>query len=506
MAKENLSNQELEIKINTIEDPEDLIAISKENTDFLLIILSRLLFLKNYSYFSVAWNDSYKILNSDSKILLSALFLIKNNSTELCFSGESNFLIRNLLDLAIFYSNTFETYKICQIISELVVINKQFPSKATAILYFQIISNLFKIRENIVSYLNSLHILNELEPLNFDKEEFIFLKELTKIKSDCYVKELFCGIKQRSLESIVINFRDESNNDSFNNNDINNTNNDSIIRNNISFYNFLLNTYKNNGILEKSLLNISFLLKNSISFSVLENGLTIESSTSNDDGFTSLIFDIANLYQPIVIKSSNNENVSNNENISNINKRIEDININKKVVVDNIKVVKPKIEFKNRFTISYKKNKLLKIYLRINFDDKFYKERNDRRNEYINNQFTNKEREREFLLPFKGLVEELSGEIKRMQNEKIENERRIMLEKLKEEEERAKEEHRAKMWKLGSKTSLENKSSSNFKAESGIYVPNFTAMNYTSSHVFDTKKNVVDKKAVEKKPWKRNVE
>ncbi|ELA41689.1 uncharacterized protein VICG_01322 [Vittaforma corneae ATCC 50505] len=505
MARDHTSKCELEVRINIADDPNDLLAIYRENNAFFQEVISKLLNLRKYSHFSIVWSEASAILSQDSRSLILALNLIRCNAKELCQAEEADFLIRSLLDLALQYSNTFEAFKICQTISELIVQNKQFPSKAMAILYFQIISSLFKASSNAYSYLNALHLLNELEPINIRKGEFEFLKELAMAKSEPFAKDLFCDIRPREVNAISVGL--ETSEYVF----------DEKIR-------CILDAFKTGSSLENSFSNVAFLLKNSIPFTVDQNIVKLQKASS--EGFTSIIFNITNQYVPDIIAQEP------------VDMQTKEPIEKKKAIVakDKEEVVVPtrsKTEFKNRFTVPYKRSKLFKMYMPVRFEDIHYSERNARREEFNTSQMDEKLREREFLLSYKDVVEDLINELRRLQETKANNERQVLLEKAKEDEERIRQEQRSKMWRVQGKTEqqnlecLENKSSVNFIARStgepihdGIYVPKFSTLNYTSSNIaeiaekaaesayrppihFSYKKDVDKKESVEQGSWRK---
>lgn len=467
MAKDHTSKSELEVKINITDDPDDLLAMYRGNRGFFQEIISRLLSLKMYSHFSTVWSEASDMFNKDPRSLTLALISVRCNARELCHAEETDFLVRSLLDLALQHSNTFETLKICQTVSELIVQNRQFPSKAMATLYFRTISALFKAGNNICSYLNALHFLNELEPMSIKKGEFEFLKELAMMKSETFARDLFCGIKPRETSSISVGLEDA----------------ETALDEKLCG---ILDAFKAGNSIENSFSNVAFLLKHSIPFAVERD--IIKFQRASHEGFTSVVFGIANQYVPEVAA----QEPSIQAEVS-VEKKKTTVTREKEEAAER---TKPRTEFKNRFTVEYKKSKLFKMHMSVEFDDVHYNERNSRRERLNSAQMDERMREREFLLPYKDVVEGLVDELRRLQEEKASNERQVLLEKAKAEEEKSRQEQRSRMWRAQDKKEqpalepLENKSSANFTdgktdtlARDGIYVPKFSTLNYTSSNI-----------------------
>lgn len=528
------------LNVHTIDDPEDLIMAYQKTPSLFFEIASRLLQLKKYGYFIILWNkemtnitrsnedrdnkDNNTVVNntadnntadnntafnsntvanntsnsniqynnisnnnnisndmmmSNSKKLIQSLSMITRYSKELCEAGEADTLIRSLLSLL--DGDTFESYKVCCTISDLVQNKRQFPSKATAILYFQRISAMLKTSNNILSYLNALHLLNELEPFSMSRKEFELLKKFSAMKSETICKELFCGVKLRSLDSIVVGLDDSD----FT---VTDPNLDAILKFNIG---------------DKIDLKYVFLLaKYTINFKI-ESGM-IEILPPSNERFTSVIFNIANRFidntnnSKIDINSSKADNVkSATDNINNSKADINNSNTNLTSKIDinsgksditskttnknNTNDGKKQV-FKNRFTAPYKKSKLIKLYCKLEFQDVHFEERNSRRELRITELMNKKEEDRSRLLKYKSVVEDLLEQLNLKIEERNEKERLEMLEKAKLEEERALKERMSQMWR-GSVEIEKNQSAVDVSQNEGIYVSKFNTMNFTESNI-----------------------
>lgn len=475
---------------NTTDDPEDLLIIYQKTPSLFYEVASRLFSLKKYGYFITLWNtemihnssikdyninisnnsnisntemihnSSNNIDNIDSRRLIQTLSLISRYSKELCDAGEADKLIRSLLDLTIIYGDTFETYKICCTVSDLVSNNRQFPSKATAILYFKRITSMLKKSNNTLSYLNGLHLLNELEPFTMSRKEFEWLKKLSNMKSEVVRKELFCGVKLRGVDSIVVGLDDGEYIDEQPFTD------------------------------SKTIENVSFLVRNSINFKIEEESITVIPPTN--EGFTNLIFNIANRFT-IPISTGDSKSIDNSKS-SNINNTDSKSSISKPATNNTTtnnnsnKTVGRKVQFKNRFTIPYKKSKLIKIYCRLDFEDTHFEERNRTRENRLTELMNKKEEERNNLIQYRSTVEDLLEELNYKIEERNEKEREEMLVRAKEEEERTMKERMSRLWR--NKPELQqterNVSAVDVNQNEGIYVSKFNTMNFTESNILNT--------------------
>lgn len=450
MAREYASGHDAEARINASENANELVEIYRNSGGYFQPVISRLLSLKEYDHFATVWSEEQQNLAKNSPALLIALNAVRSNTKDLCQAGKADFLVRMLLDLVSAHANTFEAFRVCQVISELVLLNKQFPSKATAIIYFQAISAMLRSTGHVFSYLNALHLLNELEPQTLSRAELAFLQEYARAQTGMYAKDLFCGIRAKEPESIAVGLEDAE----F-------TPDDRVC--------CMLEMLRSEEGLENTYSNVSFLLKSSIPF-VVDQG-RLRSAVVGPNAFTSLIFGIAKRYEPVVVPEVRREAPRPVEKKAPPKPREEPP-----------KEVKPKVEFKNKFTTPYKKSKLVRMYMSIPFQDVYYDERNRRREELNDALMREKEKERDFFLPHKETVDELLVELRKIQEDRANEERRVMLENAKAEEEREKEEQKTKMWRSQVKME-QNQTRPDDRTSSSIYIPPLTTLNMTTGNL-----------------------
>lgn len=456
-------DQETTVQINITTDTNDLLEIYRSNNKYLLEVITRLINLKDYAQVAVVWSEALPKLTKDHQCLLIIVNKLKINAKEICDAGKANFFIRTLLDLALAYPRMFEAFRICQTISELVIQNREFPSKATAILYFQTIAELCKTGSSTLSFLNALHVLNELEPLAMPRGELNFLARMASHQTEVFAKDIFCGIKAKDVEKIAIGVVD--------------TKYEADSRTA-----YVLNALDTEEGLENTMENVSFLLKHSIDFITVESRL--RRANSSNEGFTSMIFKIVKQYEPSVVPE---------EKPAEVPKKItEKPPVQQKTKnPEAVKDVTPKIQFKNRFTVPYKRYKLVKMYMNIDFEDTYYEERNRRRAEMNEIRKLERENEKNFLLPYREVVEELINDLNQLRDNKEMEERRILLEKTAIAVEEARSERKSKMWRNEPRTTtaakaLDNRSSVNLSESApndGLYKPNFAAMNLTMANL-----------------------
>lgn len=485
MLREQTSKYELEAKIGITEDPNELLAIYRRHSGFFQEIISRLLNLKQYSHFSMVWGEEQPAISKDAASLSQALSTLRNSAKELCQANEAEFLIRTLLELTKAYFATFEAFKICQTVSELVAHNRQFPSKAMAVMHFQIISDLLYRSGNVHSYLKALQILSDLDHTVIKKDELEFLKELAVIKSEAFTKDLFCGIKTKDIDSIVLA-----------SNDIEFVPDEKMV--------FILDAFKQGKCIENTFSNVAFLLKHAIAFVIEDDGLRILGNQS--EGFTSVIFNIANRYEPRTKKEV---------------KKTPEL---RKAVVPKVEkkqeiTIKPKVEFTNRFSAAYRRFKLLRMHMPVAFEDVHYNERNARRRAYYEAEAQRAKENQEFLLPYEDVIEKLRGELQVLREEKERKEREILQEKAKAEEQRMKQEQKDSMWRNVAKMQVSAPSIAEIKRSDqispntdGIYISKFSTLNFKPENVSKISKQPTsplrkseegDKPPTEKGPWRK---
>lgn len=485
MLEDVASKSKLGNKISMLEDPDDLIAIFDKDKSFANEIAIKLISLKSFNHLVDFWKE--KIVG-DMNLLLSMLPIINEFALELCEEAKaSDFLIRSLLDTVTSVGNTFEAFRICNSISDLVIHNKMFPSKAIAVLYFQKLSDLFKVSGNALSYLNAIHVLNELEPMTISSDEFEHLKIHATFSSNAFAKEVFCGIKCRSPDQISVGVDDSV----F-------TCDEALQR--------ITNLIKTGADIENSYANAAILLKYSFPFNI-DKG-TLKVSISKKESFTSRIFKTVGYFEPTkkLIEETEIE-----VQVQNDSKTIPKV---ASEASDTTSSVNPnaqqntKIELKNRFSNPYKRSKLIRMYMTVPFEDQNFEERAKRREENYQQQKKEKEMERSDLEAYKNVVEELKSELKIKLQEKAEKDRKELLERAKAEQERLQEERRSSMWRNQQNDSVfENKSIANIPPSSqvensGVYVPRFSTLNFTASDLSKTVSSVYQAPHLVKKDFK----
>jgi len=468
-------------QINIATDPNILLEIYRDNTAYLQEVVSKLLSLREYDHFAIVWGEALPRLSKDYVTLLIVLNKIKMNAKEICQAGKTDFFVRTLLDLTMAYPKAFETVRICQTISELIIQNKCFPSKATAILYFQTIADLFKIAGSFLSYLNALHLLNDLESLTVASKELSLMREMAKMQSEAFAKDLFCGIKPKDVDAVTVGVVDaECECD------------DRAV--------YILNGLKSEEGLENTVANVSFLLRHLIAFKS-EQGRLRAAKPANKS-FTSLIFSIAKQYEPAALLDDEVE--------VEVVKPVEKKQAPQRPKEEAPRETKPKVEFKNRFTVPYKRSKLIRQYMEVSFADTHYDERCKRRDELNLARREERERERAFLLPHSETVDDLLLKLKELQEERANAERQVLLEKAKADEEQLLAERRDNMWrseknlkKAVSAAVAENRSSVNLTGDSQgreIYVPNLPLLNMTMANLRNPRS---EPKPSEPESWRR---
>lgn len=446
MLDKDDSRAELIAKISITDDPKELLNIYMENTTVSTEILSRLLGLKAHTEFITLWNKNFPIIKKELKKVIFTTKEIK----EISESEVADEFLLSLLDLALAYEISYESFQICLLISEIIQFRKQFPSKAWMISYFTLISNLFKSGLQSASYLNALHILNEYQAVQMSKIEFDFYVKVAQLKSENVMKDLFCGIKPRELNKIELDFTDSQ----------------FVIE---PIWNEIFNLKVANNME-----NISFLMKNNLIFQIKNEFLLITPGTSCK--FISRVFEIANSYKPIVIPTIIEEKV------------VVPTKLKEKVVLPAVEpVVTNKIEFKNRFSNLYKKFKLIHYYATVKFNDEHFDLRNQERVSRIKANNASIEKEKERLSSYSAIVDELKSELKRKIEIKLAQEREKANEQAKLEEEAMLEERKANLWRNKSSGSAPVEVSNvytppvfSFKNtvtnDTGIYRPNFAAI------------------------------
>ncbi|KAM0681400.1 hypothetical protein GINT2_000602 [Glugoides intestinalis] len=489
MLEDVASRNKLGNKISMLEDPDDLVAIFDKDKSFANEIAVKLISLKRFNHFVDFWME--KVVD-DMSLLLPMLPIINEFALELCEEAKlSDFFIRSLFDIATSIGDTFEAFKVCMSISELVIHNKMFPSKAIAILYFQKLSALFKASGNALSYLNALHVLNELEPRKISSGEFEHLKVHATFSSNVFAKEVFCGIKCRLPEQISITVDDST------------FSCDEELQR-------ITSLVKEGAAIDNNYTNAAILLKYSFPFNIDDGVLKV--STSKKESFTSRIFKTIGYFES---KKKEVKSTETKDQVQNDSKQIQKVAAKNTEAVSHHKISvqqKTKIEFKNRFSNQYKKSKLIRIYMRAPFEDGDFEERAKRREEDYQQQKREKELERSGLEAYKDVVQELRSELEIKIQEKAEKDRKILLEREKEEQERLREERNSKMWRnniLNNQPNsvLENKSVTNIPPSSDaenseFYVPKISTLNFSDSDLSKTVSNIYQPPHLVKKDFK----
>lgn len=444
-------------KINLSDDSKELVKIYNENTSFSFEILHKLLSLKDYSEFLTIWNLSYSNLKNNP----SELKKINFTSKEIREISESkivdNFL-GSLLDMAIHYDNSFESFKICLLISEIIQTKKQFPSKSWIITYFTLLSNFFKSNNLFLAYLNTLNILKEHQSIQITRKEFDFYVKVEKIKNESTSKDLFCGLKLKDIDSLSFDFIEEE----------------------FSYESIWDEIFSLK--VKNTIENLSFIMKNGFKFNIENEIINIEPGSSVK--FVSRIFEIANSYR-IIPKSQPLEEEVTVKPVEKIEQKIS-IPVQKE---EKITIKKP--EFKNRFSNLYKKFKLLHKYSNIQFEDLHFEGRNQLRNEKIKEAKETLDKEKEKLSKYATIIPDLKLELKnKIDIKKVEEEAKEK-ERVKAEEEKALAERKSSMWRnkssvepksesttpLYNPTSSESMSRTQQSENKGIYKPNLSSIN-----------------------------
>ena len=399
-------------KINLSDDSKELVKIYNENTSFSFEIIHKLLSLKDYSGFLSIWDLSYSNLKSDPSELKKLSFTPKE-IREIAESKIIDSFLTSLLDIAIHYKASFESFKVCLLISELIQIKKQFPSKAWIVSYFTLVARFFKSNNLFLAYLNTLNILKEHQTVQISKQEFDFYAKVEKIKNDSSTKNLLCGIKLKDIDSLVFDFTDAE----FSYEPI---------------WNEIFNLQVKNTIE-----NLSFVMKNGFSYKIDSGVIHIQPNSSVK--FVSKVFEIANSYRIIPAAQVVEEKVS----FAPV-KKTEEIKPSAEVKDEKV-VSKP--EFKKRFSNLYKKFKLLHKYSEVVFNDLYFEERKQLRNEKIQETKNALEKEKERLSVYSTVIPDLKAELKNKLEKKRTEEEIKEKERIKAEEEKLLAERKTNMWR-----------------------------------------------------------
>ena len=443
-------------KINLSDDSKELMKIYNENTSFSFEILHKLLSLKNFSEFLSIWNLSYSNLKKNP-IELKKLIFTSKEIRDISESKIADEFLTSLLEIAVDYNVSYESFKICLLASEIIQLKKQFPSKSWIITYFTLVSKFFQSNDLFASYINVLYILKEYQPVSISKLEFDFYSKVILLKAEVPYKDLFCGIKTRDINSMIFEYTDSE---------------------------FVFEPIWNdifNLKVKLTIENVSFIMSKGLIFHVVDDLILINSGSHVK--FVSKIFEIANSFKPII----NSQVVNEQHAVKSVAK--PELKMPVATAAHPHEQVFKKKEFKNRYTNLYKKFKLIHKYSTIAFKDTCFDERKNLRNEKFNEQKLAIEKEKERLSIYNNIIPELKAELRIKVEAKLAEDKLNEQERIKVEEERQLEERKSRMWrsqiptnpttenapvyKLSSNTNL---SQPQFVENKSIYRPNISAI------------------------------
>lgn len=438
-----------------------------------LATISKLFEVQGYNEIAVVLDDGWNDFSQNYDCLRCFLSIIRANSKEIGDTQFLHFVVKFLLNIACECPCQYESFIACQEISSLAMKNKFLPPNPILKVFFTKISEFCKTSNQFIGYLNSLHILNEIEKVSLSKEEFSFVKKCAEIKNERFPRDLFCGFKVKEPNSIVIdNLSDDPN-------FVPDPQWQSLVR--IVDQGTLVDFDENS---EESMQLVSFMTKNDIYFEINDGKIKILKRPF--DGFTTKVFNIIRAYEP----KAEDE----------IPEIIEEIKLSSPIVSKTkpkptIKnEVKPAV-FKNRFGNAQKKYKALCKYAPIEFQDDFYCQRNQQKFDSFVLSNTLFEDNKSLLSQSKARIESLYNSLVK---EVAEKQRKLELEnierKKKEEEARTEEENAKKWFNLPKKPIAQNtavpcgnKSKSSWsdkkdtlKKPSNIYVPKITTLDLES--------------------------
>jgi len=438
-----------------------------------LATISRLFEIQGYNEITVVLGNGYSDFSQNYDCLRCFLSIIRVNCKEIADMQFLHFVVKFLLDIASECSCQYESFITCQEISSLAMKNKFLPPNPILKVFFTKISELCKESNQFIGYLNSLHILNEIEKVSLSKEEFNFVKKCAEVKNERFPRDLFCGFKVKEPNSIVIdNLSDDPN-------FVPDPQWQSILR--MAEQDSLLDFDENS---EESMQLASFMTKNDIYFEISDDKIKILKRPF--DGFTTKVFNIIRAYEPRA-----------EDEVPEI---IEEIKLSSPVASKTKpkpairSEVKPAV-FKNRFGNAQKKYKALCKYASIEFQDNFYCQRNQQKFDSFvlsNGLF---EDDKSLLSRNKARIEDLYDSLVKEMAEKQKKLELENIERKKKEDEARTEEENAKKWfnlpkkpiSQNSAVPCGNKSKSSWsdkkdtpKKPSNIYVPKITTLDLAS--------------------------
>lgn len=470
-----------EARLDLMSSPNEVFEYYQHDRTKLIEVIERLLGLKECGLVvRVLRDESDHLLKSD-RSLKCVLSLIRRHYKEFDDSSFLDTLIEILMEIALGHPFPFESFKTCQVISDLVIQNRRFPSKSLAKSYFARISAFFRESSQFLAYLNSLHILNELESMEFSRREFEFLKRCAILKAERLPKDLFCGIKVRDVESITVDVLTDAAGFAHD-----------------PMWDAVLD---DSGSLPNDMKTAAFLMKNGIRYELV--GDKIKVLGGSPEGFTTTVFNIVSLYEPVFSRAENivsEPNVSTNADKSTkpggsvlVSGENSSVNADR-----DSEPAKKTLGFKNRFALPYKQLKIINRHAPIDFEDRFHEERNERRMECFHAMNKRFEEEKAFFITRKEAVSSLLSQLGKMVEKRHSDQRVETEERMKLEESRLREEQQSKMWSNLSRgnTNLSNQrkefaesregstskllTGDSFKTSGGlnggVYVPKFSTL------------------------------
>lgn len=455
---------ETKVQLSLMSTSGEVFEYYRKDRSRVVEVIERLLVLKGYELVLRALREEYNHILENEKTLKRMLAILHRNTEVLDDASFLDSLIEVLIGMALNHPFSFESFQICQVISDLVVRNKRFPSKDLAKSYFLKISEFFREGNYFLAYLNSLHILNELGSIEFPKKEFEFLKRCAVLKGERYPKDLFCGIKTRDIESIVVDNLVDT--EGFTHDPM---------------WDIVLDDSKP---LPDDMKTLTFLMRNRICYECHDNKVRILGHSS--EGFTTAVFSIAKFYEPAYVKE---ETLSTKQMDVDTNEDLEEskLGTGKSALEKDSNILRPPI-FKNRFMLPYRQLRIVNRHAPIDFEDRFYQERNEQRIKRFDVMNKKLEEEKAFFISRRRTVDGLFNQLSEVIEKRLANQRADAEERMKVERAQLKEEQRSKMWSNLSKRNTDLSASKNGSARilgaesldaakisegSNLYVPKF---------------------------------
>lgn len=380
------------------QESSEVLKFYQEHPESLVIVVGRLIDLKEYDLsFSIISENIAKI-SSSSQIIFQIIEILANNLKKITRVDQYILIFSELISSQ---NSMYENFVICEFISEAVQVNSKFPSKLVALRHFRYISTIFKQAESYVNYLNAIKFLKEFEEVKVDDGFIDFAKMCASYKREKVAKNLFCGLGTFNAEDIDVSGCKISN------------------YNVPEYWNII---FSGNPV-EFNVDFLSFLKKNSFDYAI-DNGNIIVGSY-RAEGFTSKIFSITNQYE--VVKIQEKEEIKEEFKAKEVIKQP----VNKITAPMEVK----KKEFKNRFTMNYKKFKACYSKADNFILDSSLEERNNNRKLIFDNNERQFNYEKEILLTRQNTIDELSEKLDKKIEDFREAERKELIAKRKQEEE-----------------------------------------------------------------------